>query len=74
MLNANDLLLNLLSRTYYMLIKLYTVDSIRFEKEVAAEALRINENDIHKSLDDLTNPQTTSALLVITYFCMSHWN
>ncbi|CAJ1975612.1 unnamed protein product [Sphenostylis stenocarpa] len=38
--------------------------SIGFEKELAAEALRKNENDTQKALDDLTNPETNSALQV----------
>ncbi|XP_021899173.1 NEDD8 ultimate buster 1 [Carica papaya] len=37
---------------------------IGFEKEVAAEALRRNENDFQKALDDLINPETNSALLI----------
>lgn len=35
-----------------------------FEKELAAEALRRNENDTQKALDDLTNPETNSHLQV----------
>ncbi|TKY54773.1 NEDD8 ultimate buster 1 [Spatholobus suberectus] len=38
--------------------------SVGFGREVAAEALRRNENDIQKSLDDLTNPETNSVLQV----------
>ncbi|KAL1326277.1 NEDD8 ultimate buster 1 isoform X1 [Arachis ipaensis] len=38
--------------------------SIGFDKELAAEALRRNENDTQKALDDLTNPETNSALQV----------
>ncbi|KAJ1436993.1 Ubiquitin-like domain superfamily [Sesbania bispinosa] len=38
--------------------------SIGFDKELAAEALRRNENDTQKALDDLTNPDTNSALQV----------
>ncbi|KAI4344215.1 hypothetical protein L6164_011466 [Bauhinia variegata] len=38
--------------------------SIGFEKELAAEALRRNENDTQKALDDLTNPETNSAIQV----------
>ncbi|KAK7411676.1 hypothetical protein VNO78_03112 [Psophocarpus tetragonolobus] len=38
--------------------------SIGFDKELAAEALRKNENDTQKALDDLTNPETNSALQV----------
>lgn len=40
----------------------------RFEKELAAEALRINENDAQKALDDLTNPETNSAIQVLFAF------
>lgn len=36
----------------------------RFQKDLAAEALRRNENDTQKALDDLTNPETNSALQV----------
>ncbi|XP_073151110.1 uncharacterized protein [Henckelia pumila] len=36
--------------------------SIGFEKDLAAEALRRNENDTQKALDDLTNPETNSVL------------
>ncbi|KAL2249500.1 UNVERIFIED_CONTAM: hypothetical protein Sindi_2423700 [Sesamum indicum] len=35
---------------------------ILFEKDLAAEALRRNENDTQKALDDLTNPETNSTL------------
>ncbi|KAK6942206.1 hypothetical protein RJ641_027583 [Dillenia turbinata] len=38
------------------------VDLQRFEKDLAAEALRRNENDTQKALDDLTNPETNSAI------------
>ncbi|CAL0304898.1 unnamed protein product [Lupinus luteus] len=38
--------------------------SIGFGKELAAEALRRNENDTQKALDDLTNPETSSAIQV----------
>ncbi|XP_044464617.1 NEDD8 ultimate buster 1 [Mangifera indica] len=38
--------------------------SIGFEKELAAEALRRNENDTQKALDDLTNPETNSVLQI----------
>nr|GME17805.1 NEDD8 ultimate buster 1 [Ipomoea batatas] len=41
---------------------LYELVSIGFEKELAAEALRRNENDTQKALDDLTNPETNSAI------------
>lgn len=36
--------------------------SIGFEKGLAAEALRRNENDTQKALDDLTNPETNAAI------------
>ncbi|XP_059637852.1 uncharacterized protein LOC132279826 [Cornus florida] len=36
--------------------------SIGFEKELAAEALRRNENDNQKALDELTNPESNSAI------------
>ncbi|KAG6431539.1 hypothetical protein SASPL_109618 [Salvia splendens] len=36
--------------------------TIGFQKEIAAEALRRNENDAEKALDDLTNPETNAAL------------
>ncbi|XP_012081134.1 NEDD8 ultimate buster 1 isoform X1 [Jatropha curcas] len=36
--------------------------SIGFEKELAAEALRRNENDTQKALDDLTNPVTNTTI------------
>ncbi|KAL0358353.1 UNVERIFIED_CONTAM: hypothetical protein Sangu_0684700 [Sesamum angustifolium] len=42
--------------------KLKELVSIGFEKDLAAEALRRNENDTEKALDDLTNPETNSAL------------
>lgn len=42
--------------------KLNELVSIGFEKDFAAEALRRNENDTQKALDDLTNPETNSAL------------
>ncbi|CAK9134285.1 unnamed protein product [Ilex paraguariensis] len=38
--------------------------SIGFEKELAAEALRRNENDTQKALDDLTNPETNSSIQI----------
>ncbi|KAF5725852.1 NEDD8 ultimate buster 1 isoform X1 [Tripterygium wilfordii] len=38
--------------------------SIGFDKELAAEALRRNENDTQKALDDLTSPETNSLLQV----------
>jgi len=40
------------------------VVSLGFEKELAAEALRRNENDFQKALDDLTNPEANSAIQV----------
>ncbi|KAF8035986.1 hypothetical protein BT93_C1876 [Corymbia citriodora subsp. variegata] len=36
--------------------------STGFEKALAAEALRRNENDTQKALDDLTNPETNAAI------------
>ncbi|THG02320.1 hypothetical protein TEA_021162 [Camellia sinensis var. sinensis] len=36
--------------------------SIGFAKDLAAEALRRNENDTQKALDDLTNPESNSAI------------
>ncbi|KAG5226015.1 NEDD8 ultimate buster [Salix suchowensis] len=42
--------------------RLTEVVSIGFEKELAAEALRKNENDTQKALDDLTNPEANTAL------------
>ncbi|GAB4828208.1 hypothetical protein Ancab_035123 [Ancistrocladus abbreviatus] len=36
--------------------------SIGFERELAAEALRRNENDAQKALDDLTNPELNSKI------------
>ncbi|KAI3803047.1 hypothetical protein L1987_31195 [Smallanthus sonchifolius] len=35
---------------------------IGFEKELAAESLRRNENEMQKALDDLTNPDTNSDI------------
>ncbi|KAL8488452.1 hypothetical protein ACS0TY_024196 [Phlomoides rotata] len=42
--------------------KLNELISIGFEKEIVAEALRRNENDIQKALDDLTNPETNAVI------------
>ncbi|XP_027332672.1 NEDD8 ultimate buster 1-like [Abrus precatorius] len=42
--------------------RLKELTSFGFEKELAAEALRRNENDFQKSLDDLTNPETNYSL------------
>ncbi|XP_048332613.1 uncharacterized protein LOC107415686 isoform X2 [Ziziphus jujuba] len=36
--------------------------TVGFEKDLAAEALRRNENDSNKALDDLTNPETNSSI------------
>ncbi|XP_051131703.1 uncharacterized protein LOC127251839 [Andrographis paniculata] len=36
--------------------------SLGFEKDLVAEALRQNENDTQKALDDLTNPEMNSKL------------
>ncbi|XP_028753963.1 NEDD8 ultimate buster 1 isoform X2 [Neltuma alba] len=44
--------------------KLKDLVSLGFEKELAAEALRRNENDFDKALNDLTNPETNSAIQV----------
>ncbi|XP_022749590.1 NEDD8 ultimate buster 1-like isoform X2 [Durio zibethinus] len=42
--------------------KLTELVAIGFEKNLAAEALRRNENDFQKALDDLTNPETNSVM------------
>ncbi|KAJ0523769.1 putative Ubiquitin-like domain, UBA-like superfamily, Ubiquitin-associated domain-containing protein [Helianthus annuus] len=42
--------------------KLKELVSIGFEKELAAESLRRNENEMQKALDDLTNPDTNSDI------------
>ncbi|KAK6248310.1 hypothetical protein QUC31_019875 [Theobroma cacao] len=42
--------------------KLKELVAIGFEKNLAAEALRRNENDFQKALDDLTSPETNSAI------------
>ncbi|CAA2995621.1 NEDD8 ultimate buster 1 [Olea europaea subsp. europaea] len=44
--------------------KLNELVSIGFEKELAAEALRRNENDTQKALDDLINPETNSVMQI----------
>ncbi|KAB2069435.1 hypothetical protein ES319_A08G095600v1 [Gossypium barbadense] len=44
--------------------KLKELVTIGFEKKLAAEALRRNENDFQKALDDLTNPETNSAIQI----------
>lgn len=44
--------------------KLKELVSIGFEKDLAAEALRRNENDFQKALDDLTNPDINSSIQV----------
>ncbi|CAN0901124.1 NEDD8 ultimate buster 1 [Linum grandiflorum] len=41
---------------------LKTLVSIGYEKELAAEALRRNENDTEKALDDLTSPETNTNI------------
>ncbi|KAK9100531.1 hypothetical protein Scep_023961 [Stephania cephalantha] len=41
---------------------LLNITALGFDKELAAEALRTNENDFQKALDDLTNPETCSIL------------
>ncbi|CAI9100919.1 OLC1v1038109C3 [Oldenlandia corymbosa var. corymbosa] len=42
--------------------KLKELVFVGFEKTLAAEALRRNENDTQKALDDLTNPTTNAAI------------
>ncbi|KAK1549349.1 hypothetical protein Q3G72_000567 [Acer saccharum] len=42
--------------------RLKALVSIGYEKELAAEALRRNENDTEKALDDLTNPESNSSI------------
>ncbi|XWS70767.1 hypothetical protein CRYUN_Cryun03dG0077100 [Craigia yunnanensis] len=42
--------------------KLKELVAIGFEKNLSAEALRRNENDFQKALDDLTNPETNSTI------------
>ncbi|XP_076944955.1 uncharacterized protein LOC143615817 [Bidens hawaiensis] len=42
--------------------KLKELVSIGFEKELAAESLRRNENEMQKALDDLTNVETNSDI------------
>ncbi|XP_065850847.1 uncharacterized protein [Euphorbia lathyris] len=42
--------------------KLKTLVSLGYEKDLAAEALRRNENDFQKALDDLTNPETNTTI------------
>ncbi|KAB1208937.1 NEDD8 ultimate buster 1 [Morella rubra] len=37
---------------------------VGYAKELAAEALRRNENDFQRALDDLTNPESNSAIQV----------
>ncbi|KAK8340480.1 hypothetical protein V6Z11_A08G104800 [Gossypium hirsutum] len=44
--------------------KLKELVAIGFEKKLAAEALRRNENDFQKALDDLTNPETNFAIQI----------
>ena len=39
-----------------------------FEKELAAESLRRNENETQKALDDLTNPDTNSDIQVTFFY------
>ncbi|XP_052183356.1 uncharacterized protein LOC127795614 [Diospyros lotus] len=46
------------------LLKLQELTIIGFEKELAAEALRINENDLEKALSALTNPETNTAIQI----------
>lgn len=42
--------------------RLKELASIGYEKNLAAEALRRNENDLQKALDDLINPETNSVI------------
>ncbi|XP_024980280.1 NEDD8 ultimate buster 1 [Cynara cardunculus var. scolymus] len=42
--------------------KLKELVSIGFDKELAAESLRRNENETQRALDDLTNPDTNSDI------------
>ncbi|KAK1417205.1 hypothetical protein QVD17_26329 [Tagetes erecta] len=42
--------------------KLKELASIGFERELAAESLRRNENELQRALDDLTNPDTNSDI------------
>jgi hypothetical protein len=42
----------------------------RFEKYLAAEALRINENDAEKALDLLTDPEKNCVLQVCVIFLL----
>ncbi|PWA92242.1 ubiquitin-associated (UBA)/TS-N domain-containing protein [Artemisia annua] len=42
--------------------KLKELVSYGFEKELAAESLRRNENETQRALDDLTNPETNSDI------------
>ncbi|MQL92423.1 hypothetical protein Taro_025042 [Colocasia esculenta] len=44
--------------------QLNALESIGFERNLAAEALRVNENDTQKALDDLTNPEKNARLQV----------
>lgn len=44
--------------------KLVELVSLGFNRELAVEALRRNENDTQKSLDDLTNQETYAAIQV----------
>lgn len=46
----------------------------RFEKDLAAEALRRNENNSEKALDDLTNPETNSSMQVAWFIYLFLWN
>lgn len=39
-----------------------------YEKVLAAEALRRNENDSQKALDDLTNPEVNAIMQVSFHF------
>lgn len=43
----------------------------RFEKLLAAEALRRNENDTQTALDDLTNPEKNATLQVLRKYTIN---
>jgi hypothetical protein len=45
---------------------------VRFEKYLAAEALRASENDVEKALDLLTTPEQNCALQVCFVLPLSH--
>lgn len=51
--------------SYFLFVTNQLFVSLRFEKKLAAEALRINENDADKALDLLTDPEQNCILQVI---------